>query len=117
MGRSRAILPFQWTKQVASHYGGTRNGMVISWPAGIKDANGIRTQWHHVVDITPTILAAVKLPQPKTVDGIKQNRWKGGAWSTPLAMPKRRQPITTQYFEMFGNRGNLSRWLDRSYPA
>ena len=69
--------PFQWTKQVASHYGGTRNGIVIAWPARIKDAGGIRTQWHHVIDVTPTILEAAQLPQPKTVDGIKQKPMEG----------------------------------------
>ena len=74
--------PFQWTKQVASHYGGTRNGMVISWPARIKDAGGIRTQWHHVIDITPTILEATKLPQPKSVNGIRQKPMEGSAWRT-----------------------------------
>src|SRR6202166_3666738 len=97
--------PFQWTKQVASHYGGTRNGMVISWPAGIKDAGGIRTQWHHVIDITPTILAAVKLPQPKTVDGIKQKPMEGVSMVYSFADAKAPTTHTTQYFEMFGNRG------------
>jgi arylsulfatase A-like enzyme len=97
--------PFQWTKQVASHYGGTRNGMVISWPAGIKDAGGIRTQWHHVVDITPTILAATKLPQPKTVDGIKQKPMEGVSMVYSFADAKAPTTHTTQYFEMFGNRG------------
>jgi arylsulfatase A-like enzyme len=97
--------PFQWTKQVASHYGGTRNGMVISWPAGIKDAGGIRTQWHHVVDITPTILAVAKLPQPKMVDGIKQKPMEGVSMVYTFANPKAPTTHTTQYFEMFGNRG------------
>ncbi len=97
--------PFQWTKQVASHYGGTRNGMVISWPAGIKDVGGIRTQWHHVVDITPTILAATKLPQPKTVDGIKQKPMEGVSMVYSFADAKAPTTHTTQYFEMFGNRG------------
>ncbi len=69
--------PFQWTKQVASHYGGTRNGMVISWPVRIKNAGGIRSQWHHVIDITPTILETAKLPQPKFVNGIKQKPMEG----------------------------------------
>jgi arylsulfatase A-like enzyme len=97
--------PFQWTKQVASHYGGTRNGMVISWPDGIKEADGIRTQWHHVVDITPTILAAAKLPQPKTVDGIKQKPIEGVSMLYSFANAKAPTTHTTQYFEMLGNRG------------
>jgi arylsulfatase A-like enzyme len=57
--------PFQWTKQIASHYGGTRNGMVISWSTQIKDTGGIRAQWHHVIDILPTVLDAIGLPQRK----------------------------------------------------
>jgi arylsulfatase A-like enzyme len=97
--------PFQWTKQVASYYGGTRNGMVISWPARISDAGGVRTQWHHVVDITPTILAAAKLPQPKTVDGIKQKPMEGVSMAYSFANAKAPTTHTTQYFEMFGNRG------------
>ncbi len=97
--------PFQWTKQVASHYGGTRNGMVIVWPAVIKEAGGIRTQWHHVIDVTPTILAAAKLPQPKTVDGIKQKPMEGVSMVYSFADAKAPTTHTTQYFEMFGNRG------------
>ena len=100
--------PFQWTKQVASHYGGTRNGMVISWPARIKDAGGIRTQWHHVIDITPTILEAAKLPQPKTVDGIKQKPMEGVSMVYTFASATAPTRHTTQYFEMFGNRGIYS---------
>jgi arylsulfatase A-like enzyme len=97
--------PFQWTKQVASHYGGTRNGMVISWPAGIKDAGGIRTQWHHVIDVTPTLLAVAKLPQPKVVDGIKQKPMEGVSMVYSFANATAPTTHTTQYFEMFGNRG------------
>jgi arylsulfatase A-like enzyme len=97
--------PFQWTKQVASHYGGTRNGMVISWPAGIKDVGGMRTQWHHVIDITPTILATAKLPQPKTVNGIKQKPIEGVSMVYSFADAKAPTTHTTQYFEMLGNRG------------
>jgi arylsulfatase A-like enzyme len=100
--------PFQWTKQVASHYGGTRNGMVISWPARINDAGGIRTQWHHVIDITPTILEAAKLPQPKTVDGIRQKPMEGVSMVYTFANAKAPTRHTTQYFEMFGNRGIYS---------
>jgi arylsulfatase A-like enzyme len=97
--------PFQWTKQVASHYGGTANGMVISWPARIKDQGGIRSQWHHVVDITPTILAAAKLPQPRTVDGIVQKPMEGVSMIYTFANANAPTTHHTQYFEMFGNRG------------
>ena len=64
--------PFMWTKQVASNYGGTRNGMIVSWPKGIKAANEIRSQWHHVIDVAPTVLEAASLPEPKSVNGIVQ---------------------------------------------
>jgi arylsulfatase len=65
--------PFKWTKQVASHFGGTRQGMAMAWPNRIKDAGGIRTQFHHVIDIVPTILDATHIRQPKLVDGIPQS--------------------------------------------
>jgi arylsulfatase A-like enzyme len=97
--------PFQWTKQVASHYGGTRNGMVIVWPAHINDAGGIRSQWHHVIDVTPTILEAAKLPQPKFVDGIKQKPIEGVSMVYTFDDAKAPTRHRTQYFEMFGNRG------------
>ena len=97
--------PFQWTKQVASHYGGTRNGTVISWPAHISDAGGIRSQWHHVIDITPTILETAKLPQPKFVNGIKQKPIEGVSMVYTFADAKAPTRHRTQYFEMFGNRG------------
>jgi len=64
--------PFQWVKQVASHFGGTRQGVAMSWPARIKDAGGIRTQFHHIIDIVPTILEAARIPAPGTINGIKQ---------------------------------------------
>jgi arylsulfatase A-like enzyme len=85
--------PFQWTKQMASHYGGTRNGMVISWPARINDAGGIRTRWHHVIDITPTILEAAKLPQPRFVNGINRSQSRGSAWCIRSPMRKPRPGI------------------------
>jgi len=97
--------PMQWTKQVASHYGGTRNGIVISWPLRIKDAGGIRTQWHHVIDVTPTILEAARLPQPKTVNGVGQKPMEGVSMVYTFAQAKAPTRHTTQYFEMFGNRG------------
>lgn len=96
--------PFQWTKQVASHFGGTRNGMVMHWPKGIKAKGEIRSQFHHVVDVAPTALEATKIPQPKTVDGIKQRPMDGVSMlyaADKVDAPDQRR---TQYFEMFGNR-------------
>ncbi|MBB3392898.1 arylsulfatase [Rhizobium sp. BK275] len=96
--------PYQWTKEVASHFGGTRNGMAISWPARIKDAGGIRNQFHHVIDVVPTILEAAGLPEPVSVNGVAQRPIEGVSmaytWDDANA-PDRR---TTQYFEMFGSR-------------
>ena len=96
--------PFQWTKQIASHYGGTRNGLVISWPKGIAESGGIRTQWHHVIDIVPTIYEACGVTPPEVVNGIGQKAIDGVSMSysfADAAAPSRR---TTQYFEMIGNR-------------
>jgi arylsulfatase len=98
--------PYQWTKQVASHFGGTRNGMAMAWPARIKDAGGIRHQFHHVIDIVPTILEAAGLPEPVMVNGVAQKPIEGVSmaysWEGANAnAPGRR---TTQYFEMFGSR-------------
>ena len=69
--------PFSWTKQIASNYGGTRNGMVVHWPKGVKAKGEFRSQWHHVIDIAPTILEAAGLPEPKVVDGIAQTPIEG----------------------------------------
>jgi arylsulfatase A-like enzyme len=97
--------PFQWTKQVASHFGGTRNGMVMHWPKGIKAKGEIRRQFHHVIDVAPTALEATKVPQPKTVDGIAQRPMDGISMLYSADAPKAADQRTTQYFEMFGNRG------------
>jgi arylsulfatase len=96
--------PFQWTKQVASHFGGTRNGMIVHWPRNIRAKGEIRSQFHHVVDIAPTVLEAAKLPQPKMVDGVSQRAMDGVSmvYSFDAASAPGRR--TTQYFEMFGNR-------------
>ena len=97
--------PFMWTKQVASNYGGTRNGLVVHWPAGIKAAGEIRTQWHHVIDVVPTVLEACKLPQPRIVNGVPQRPIEGVSMVYSFdnaGAPDRHQ---VQYFEMFGNRG------------
>ncbi|MBB5535009.1 arylsulfatase [Rhizobium giardinii] len=97
--------PFKWTKQVASHFGGTRQGMAMSWPARIKDAGGIRSQFHHVIDIVPTILEATGIEAPAMVDGAAQKPIEGVSmaysWDNAQAPSARK----TQYFEMFGNRG------------
>ena len=82
--------PFQWGKQCASHLGGTRNGMVISWPERIKDAGGLRTQFTHCIDVGPTILEAAGIPEPKVVDGTPRSRWRGRAFSTPSRTRTRR---------------------------
>jgi arylsulfatase A-like enzyme len=97
--------PYQWTKQIASHWGGTRNGMIVHWPAGIKSKGEIRSQWHHVIDIAPTILEAAKLPAPEFVNGIQQRPIEGGSILYSFDDPKAADRHTTQYFEMFGNRG------------
>jgi arylsulfatase len=96
--------PFTWTKQVASNFGGTRNGMVMHWPVGIKSKNEVRSQFHHVVDVAPTIYEAVGLPAPKMVNGITQRPIEGISMLysvDDVAAPDRRK---TQYFEMIGNR-------------
>jgi arylsulfatase len=96
--------PFQWTKQVASHFGGTRNGMVLHWPKGIAAKGEIRSQFHHVVDVAPTILEAAKLPQPTRVNGMEQRPMDGVSMLYAAADAKAADRRTTQYFEMFGNR-------------
>ena len=97
--------PFMWTKQVAGNYGGTRNGMVIYWPKRIKAKGEIRSQWHHVIDVAPTILEASSLPEPKTVDGTVQTPLQGVSMVYTFDNPKAPDNHTTQYFEIFGNRG------------
>jgi arylsulfatase len=98
--------PFKWTKQVASFFGGTRQGMVMSWPGHIKDVGGIRTQFHHMIDVVPTILEAAGIPQPLIVDGIAQKPIEGVsmAYTWDAANAKAPSRRDTQYFEMFGNR-------------
>ena len=99
--------PFKWTKQVASHFGGTRQGMAISWPGHIKDVGGIRTQFHHVIDIVPTILEAAGIRAPDMVDGIKQKPIEGVSMAYTFNKANANAPSKreTQYFEMFANRG------------
>ena len=97
--------PYQWTKQVASHFGGTRNGMVMHWPNGIDAKGEIRQQFHHVIDIAPTLLQAAGLPQPYMVNGIAQKPIEGTAMNYSFNDADADDRHTTQYFEMFGNRG------------
>jgi arylsulfatase A-like enzyme len=97
--------PFQWTKQIASHYGGTTNGVVIHWPARVKAKGEVRSQFTHVTDIAPTVLEAVGLPFPKNVNGTAQKPFDGTSMVYTFDDPKARETHTTQYFEMFGNRG------------
>ncbi len=98
--------PFSWTKQIASHFGGIRQGMCIAWPKRIKDAGGIRHQFHHVIDIVPTILEVTGIPAPVTVDGIKQTPIEGVslAYTFDQANAKAPSRHQTQYFEMFSDR-------------
>ena len=96
--------PFMWTKQVASDFGGTRNGMVIHWPEGIKETGGLRSQFGHVIDIAPTILEAAGLPEPKSVNGTPQTPIEGTSLLYSFNDADAKERHTTQYFEMFGNR-------------
>jgi arylsulfatase len=96
--------PFQWTKQVASHFGGTRNGLVISYPKRIKGAGGLRPQFCHVTDITPTILDVTGVPFPAVIDGITQKPLEGVSLAYTFDDAKAPTRHATQYFEMFGNR-------------
>ena len=97
--------PFAWTKQIAGSYGGTRNGLVIHWPDHIKAKNEIRSQWHHVIDIAPTILEAAGLPEPKSVNGTPQTPIEGVSMVYTFADAKAKDRRKTQYFEIFCNRG------------
>jgi arylsulfatase len=97
--------PYQWTKQVASHWGGTRNGTFVHWPNGFESRGEVRSQFHHVIDVAPTVLDAAGLPEPAVVDGIPQRPIEGVSMRYAFddaGAPERR---TTQYFEMFCNRG------------
>jgi len=97
--------PYQWTKQVASHFGGTRNGTIVHWPNGIKAKGEIRSQFHHVIDVAPTILEAAGLPQPVFVNGVQQRPIEGVSMAYSFDDAKAAERHETQYFEMSGNRG------------
>jgi len=110
--------PYQYTKEVASHFGGTRNGMAMAWPVRIKDKGGVRHQFHHVIDIVPTILEAASLPEPVMVNGIAQRPIEGVSmaytWDKVDAPGQR----VTQYFEMFGSRAIYhDGWIASAPPA
>src|SRR5499427_6824343 len=97
--------PYQWTKQVASHFGGTRNGAIVHWPNGVKARGELRAQFHHVIDIAPTILEAADLPEPTVVHGVLQEPLHGVSMRYSFDDAKAAEPHETQYFEMFCNRG------------
>ena len=97
--------PFQWTKQVASHFGGTRNPMIISWPAKIKDKGGLRDQFMHVIDVVPTIYEVTGVTAPTELNGVQQAPIEGVSFAYTFDDAKAKSRRITQYFEMFGNRG------------
>ena len=97
--------PYQWTKQVASHWGGTRNGTIVHWLAGIKARGEVRLQFHHVIDVAPTILEAAGLPAPLSVNGVHQRPLEGVSMAYSFDEAEAEERHTTQYFEMFCNRG------------
>jgi arylsulfatase A-like enzyme len=97
--------PYQWTKQVASHWGGTRNGTIVHWPKGIKSKGEIRSQFHHVIDVAPTVLEAAGLPEPVSVNGVAQDPLEGVSMMYSFNDARAAERHETQYFEMFGNRG------------
>ena len=107
--------PFTWTKQVASDFGGTRNGMIIHYPKGIKGKNEIRTQFSHVIDIAPTILEIAGLPEPKIVNGVPQTPIEGTSLAYSFNDKDAAERHTIQYFEMFGNRAIYNNgWFART---
>ncbi len=97
--------PFQWTKQVASHWGGTRNGTIVHWPAKIAEPGGLRSQFTHVIDLAPTILEAAGLPEPAMVNGVQQSPIEGTSMLYTFTEESAPERHDLQYFEMFGNRG------------
>lgn len=97
--------PLQWTKQVASHWGGTRNGTIVHWPNGIAEKGGLRSQFTHVIDVAPTVLEAAGLPEPSMVNGVQQSPMEGTSMLYTFDQPDCPERHDLQYFEMFGNRG------------
>ncbi len=112
--------PFKWTKQIASYFGGTRQGMAISWPGHITDKGGVRSQFHHMIDIVPTILEATGIEAPQSVNGIPQKPIEGV--SMAYTFPKENADVAshreTQYFEMFGQRALYhDGWIAATNPT
>lgn len=106
--------PFKWTKQMAADFGGTRNGMVMHWPAGIKAKGEVRSQWHHVNDVASTVLEATKLPEPKSINGVNQIPMDGVSMLYAVDDATAAERHHTQYFEMFGNRAIYDNgWMAR----
>ena len=97
--------PYQWTKQVASHYGGTRNGLIVRWPKVVADPGGVRSHWHHVIDFVPTVLEAAGIPEPSVVDGVEQMPIHGVSFLYSMRDGTSEEQRQTQYFECSGNRG------------
>ncbi|HMC52954.1 MAG TPA: arylsulfatase, partial [Acidimicrobiales bacterium] len=97
--------PYQWTKQVASHWGGTRNGTIVRWPNGISARGEVRSQFHHVIDVAPTVLEVARLPHPTFVHGVQQQPIEGVSMAYCFDDPGAAERHETQYFEMFCNRG------------
>jgi arylsulfatase A-like enzyme len=107
--------PFTWTKQVASDHGGTKVGMAVQWPKGIRAQGELRTQFHHVIDVAPTVLEAASLPEPKVVNGVAQRPMDGVSMVYTFDNGNAKERHHTQYFEMFGNRGMYQDgWLART---
>ena len=112
--------PFKWVKQVPSHFGGTAQGVAMSWPGHIKDSGGIRRQFHHVIDIVPTILEATGIPAPDAINGIKQHPIEGVSMAYTWDKANANAPTrhNTQYFEMLGNRAIYhDGWIASTTPA
>ncbi|MFN9720665.1 MAG: arylsulfatase [Planctomycetota bacterium] len=110
--------PFQWTKQIASHFGGTRNGMVISWPKGIAARGELRTQFHHCIDVVPTILEACQVTMPSSVNGVTQKPIEGVSMSYAFVAADAKARRTKQYFELLANRAIYSDgWVACTTPV
>lgn len=109
--------PFQWSKQVASHFGGTRNGLVVNWPSRIKADGKVRSQFTSVIDIAPTLYAAIGITPPATVDGVKQKPIEGYSFTASFADATAPSLHRTQYFEIMGNRGLYKDgWMASTHP-
>ena len=110
--------PFQWTKQVASHFGGTRNGMVISWPKGIAAQGELRSQFHHIIDIVPTILEVAGIPAPASVNGVTQKPIEGISMAYTFGDAAAKDHRKKQYFELLANRAIYSEgWVAATTPV